>query len=119
MTGELLQALWKRYQDAWADISMEERDRLLRASVTEDVIFTSPNGEGQGRANLFTHIAAFQRQFSGAYFRSHRLTAQHSQLLSEWTMFDSDGSEFLTGHSYARFDDEEGRLQYLAGFWKL
>ncbi len=118
MTEDTLQQLWKNYQDAWADIGLAERERLLRASVTEDVVFTSPNAEGQGFANLVTHIGDFQKQFPGAYFRSNRLLEQHDQLFSEWTMFNQDGSEFLTAHSYARFNDQ-GRLNHLAGFWKL
>ncbi len=117
MTEEHLQQLWKSYQDAWADVSSTERERLLRASVSEDVVFTSPNAEGRGFGKLIAHIEDFQQQFPGAYFRSNRLLEQHSQLFSEWTMFNREGSEFLTAHSYAHFNDE-GRLKHLAGFWK-
>ncbi|WP_263381292.1 hypothetical protein [Granulicella arctica] len=118
MTEENMQQLWKNYQDAWADISLAERQRLIRASVAEDVVFTNPSTKGQGLQNLLTNIGEFQTQFPGAYFRSNRLLEQHGQLLSEWTMFNKDGSEFLTAHSYACFNDEE-RLTYLGGFWKL
>ena len=117
-TLDTLQKLWKNYQDAWADISPSERERLLRASTAEDVVFTSPNAKGQGFGNLLAHIADFQTQFPGAYFRNNRLFEQHGQLLSEWTMFNRDGSEFLTAHSYAQCNDG-GRLTHLAGFWKL
>lgn len=117
MTEINLQQLWKNYQDAWADISLEERKRLLHASVNMNVTFTSPVGKGQGYDNLVAHIANFQTQFPGAHFRSNQLFEQNSQLLSAWTMFNQDGSEFLNGHSYARLDDE-GHLVHLAGFWK-
>ena len=117
MTIETLQGMWKDYQDAWADVPAAERERLLRQSVAEDVVFTSPNAEGQGFGSLTEHIGEFQKQFPGAYFRSNKLLMQHGQMLSEWTMFNKDGSEFLTAHSYARFT-EEGRLVHLAGFWK-
>jgi hypothetical protein len=33
-------------------------------------------------------------------------------------MYNKDGSEFLTAHSYARFN-EQGLLTHLAGFWKI
>jgi hypothetical protein len=118
MTEETLQQLWKNYQDAWSDIATAERERLLRSSVAEDVVFTSPNADGRGFDELLPHIAQFQAQFPGAYFRSNRLLEQHGQLLSEWTMFNRDGSEFLTAHSYAQFS-AQGRLTFLAGFWKL
>ncbi len=117
MTEEKLQQLWKNYQDAWADISTDERERLLRASVTEDVIFTSPGANGRGFGDLLTHIAEFQQQFPGASFRSNQLLEQNNQLFSEWTLSDRGGSPLLTGHSYAQFDDG-GHLTKLAGFWK-
>ena len=116
MTLETLQQIWKTYQDAWADIAVDERERLLRQSVTDDVIFTAPPYEGQGLGNLVKHMEQFQEQVPGAHFKSNKLLTQHGQLLSEWTMYNKDGSELLTSHSYARFN-EQGRLTHLAGFW--
>ena len=116
MTNETLQQVWKTYQDAWADIAVDERERLLRQSVTDDVTFNSPLYEGQGLGNLVKHMEQFQERAPGAHFKSNKLLTQHDQLLSEWTMYKKDGSEFLTSHSYARFNDQ-GRLTHLAGFW--
>ena len=118
MTIDTLQQVWKSYQDAWADIAVADREHLLKQSVADDVIFTSPPSGGQGFANLVRHIGQFQEQFPGAYFKSNKLFTQHGQLLSEWTMYNKDGSEFLTAHSYARFN-EQGRLTHLAGFWNV
>jgi hypothetical protein len=118
MTLENLQQLWKSYQDAYADIPLVQREHLLRQSVADDVLFTSPIVEGYGLGNLLEHIAQFQKQFPGARFQSNKLFTHHGQLLSEWTMYNKDGSEFITAHSYARFD-ERGLLTHLAGFWKV
>ena len=118
MTDERLLQIWNTYQDAWADIAVSERERLLAASVTEDIVFTNPLNEGQGLGNLVTHVAGFQVQFPGAYFRTNKLLVQHGQLLAEWTMFHKDGSEFVTAHTYARFG-AQGLLSHLAGFWKV
>jgi hypothetical protein len=49
----------------------------------------------------------------GAYFKSNKLLTQHGQLLSEWTICNKDGSEFLTAQSYAR------RLTHLVDFWQV
>jgi hypothetical protein len=117
MTIDTLQEIWNSYQAAWANIAPEERERLLRQSVTDDVAFTTPTGEGQGFGTLVAHVAQFQTQFSGAYFKSNKLVSHHGQLLSEWTMFSKDGAEILTAHSYARFN-EQGLLTHLAGFWQ-
>ena len=118
MTQESLEQLWKTYQDAWADVTAEERERLLRASVTEDVVFTSPSAHGRGLSELVTHVTEFQQQFPGAYFRNEQLIEQNDQLLSSWTMFNGDDSVFAKGQSYARIS-EKGLLAHLAGFWKL
>jgi hypothetical protein len=118
MTIESLEQIWKSYQGAWADIEIVERERLLRQSVANDVVFTSPLVEGKGFGNLIAHIAQFQERFPGAYFKSNKLLSHHGQLLSEWTMYNRDGSEFLTAHSFAHFN-EQGLLTHLAGFWKI
>jgi hypothetical protein len=118
MTMKELQQLWKNYQDAWADIPVTDRERLLQQSVADDVVFTSPPNEGKGIGELVRHIGDFQTQFPGAYFKSNKLFTQHGQLLAEWTMFNKDGSEFLTAHSYAQLN-EQGLLTHLAGFWQV
>jgi hypothetical protein len=117
MTDETLLQIWNTYQDAWADVALGERERLLRQSVTEEIVYTNPLAEGAGLGNLVKHVGQFQVQFPGAHFKTNKLLVQHGQLLAEWTMFNKDGSEFLTAHSYARFN-EQGLLTHLAGFWK-
>ena len=34
-------------------------------------------------------------------------------------MVDRNNAAPINGHSYARFDEQQKRLTYLAGFWKL
>lgn len=119
MSDDALQQLWKTYQDAWSAELPAERDRLLRASLAQDVVFTSPDSDEQGIDRMAATIAAFQERLSGAYFRSTLLRQQHGQLFSAWTMFDGEDLPVVNGHSYARIDDQKGRLTYLAGFWKL
>ena len=119
MTNESLQKMWKTYQDAWSDISPEERAALLEASLAPDVAFTSPDSDERGIDRLSATIVEFQKQYNGCYFRSSLLRQQHGQLLSAWTMFDRHDTPLVNGHSYARFDEQQSRLTYLAGFWKL
>ena len=119
MTDETLQQLWKTYQDAWSAISPKERDQLLQSSLATDVAFTSPDSDERGIDRMIATIEAFQSQCAGYYFRSTLLRQQHGQMISAWTMFDGNGIPMVNGHSYARFDEQQGRLTYLAGFWKL
>jgi hypothetical protein len=115
---DTLQQLFKSYLDAYADIAADERERLLRQSVTDDVEFTGPVEDSRGFGSLVEHIGQFQKKLPGAYFKSNKLLTQHGQLLSEWTMYKKDGAEIATGHTYARFNDQS-RLTHLAGFFKV
>lgn len=117
MTGEALRTTFENYLAAFAESSTAEQERLLRLSLAEDVLFTNPGVEGRGLDNLLAHIAGFQNMFPGGYFRVNWFLHQHGQLLSEWTQYNRDGSEFVTAYSFARSNDE-GRLAHLAGFWK-
>jgi hypothetical protein len=116
MTTDSLQKIWNAYLNTYSDIAASERERLLRQSVTDDVVFTGPNEEGQGFGNLVEHIGQFQKQSPGAHFESNELLIQHGQLLSEWTLYKKDGAKIATGHTYARFN-AQGRLTHLAGFF--
>lgn len=116
MTNDMLQLTYDSYLGAYKDITVDERVRLLRQSVTEDVLFTNPNSEGQGFDRLMEHIAEFQRQRPGASFKSNKLFSHHNQFLSDWTMYDKDGSAIAAAHSYGRVNDE-GLITYLIGFF--
>jgi hypothetical protein len=116
MKIDALQQIWKAYRNAYGDVAADERQRLLRQSVTEDVVFTGPNEDDQGFGKLVGHIGQFQKKSPGARFESNNLLTQHGQLLSEWTLYKKDGAQIATGHTYARFN-EQGRLTHLAGFF--
>jgi glycosyltransferase involved in cell wall biosynthesis len=53
---EALQQTWKAYLDAYGDVAADERERLPRQSVTDDVVFTGPNEEDKGFGKLVEHI---------------------------------------------------------------
>lgn len=118
MTTDNVQQIWNDYLNAYADVAADERERLLRQSVSDDIVFTSPTGEGQGFGNLVEHISQFQKKSPGAYFKNNTFLTHHSQLLAEWTLCGKDGSAVITGHTFARLD-EQNRLVQLAGFFKV
>jgi hypothetical protein len=119
MDTDLLSQRWRAYLNAFADVSVAERERLLRESAAEDIAFSNPTGEeGHGLANLVEHVGQFQKKNPGGYFECKELLVHHGQLLSQWTMCKQDGSAIAAGHTYARFDDQ-GRLTHTAGFWKV
>jgi hypothetical protein len=115
MNSKELRQLFQGYLDAYGDDPPDERARLLKQSVTEDIVFTGPAESGQGIDNLLEHIGHFQQQLPGAYLRINRLSTQHGQLLAEWTLYKSGGAAIGSGHTYARFNNQS-RLTHLAGF---
>ena len=116
MTDSELQSIFEAYLDAFAAILPDEQERLLRSSVSEDVVYTNPGVEGRGLRNLLKHISVFQERFPGHHFRVNWFRQQHGQMLSKWTQVGHDGEDLITAHSYGRFD-ELGRIAHLAGFW--
>jgi len=117
MTDNELRTIFESYLDAFAASSPAEQERLLRASLADDVTYTNPGVDGRGLRNLLGHIAGFQTRFPGGRFRINWIRQQHGQVLSEWTQLNQDGSELVTAHSYARLNGE-GRIAHLAGFWR-
>ena len=116
MTHDKLRATFESYLDAFFEPSPTEREKLLRANVAEDIVFSNPGVDGQGVDNLLGHIVRFQERFRGGRFRINWFRQQHGQVLAEWTQFNEDGSEFITAHSYARIG-ANGRITHFAGFW--
>lgn len=116
MPNDTLQSTYNSYLEAYNDIAVTERERLLRLSVTDDIVSINPKGESQGISGLMEHIEQFQKQQPGASFKSNKLLAHHGQFLSEWTMFSKDGAALATAHSYGRFN-EQGLISYIIGFF--
>jgi hypothetical protein len=116
MTPDTIEQLWKSYLGAYADIAVAERERLLRQSVTDDIVFTSPAMEDRGFANLIEHTSHFQTQFPGAYFKVKKLLSHHGQLLSDVGLCNKEGVEFRSAQIFARFN-EQGRLTHVTGFF--
>ena len=108
---------FRTYLDAFAVTSPVERERMIRSSVAPDLAFSNPGVDGRGVDTLLAHISRFQDKFPGGRFRINWLRQQHDQVLAEWTQLNSDGSELVTAHSYARLD-ENGRIAQFAGFWE-
>jgi hypothetical protein len=116
MNTETLEQYWNAYMAAFNATADDERDRLLEQSVSDDVIFTNPGGEGNSRAGLSAHIAKFQKGNPGAYFSTDKLYPQTDKLLAIWSMHKPDGTKVATGYNFVR-PDHDGRFSYMAGFF--
>jgi hypothetical protein len=116
MSTETLEQRWSEYMAAFGTVAEDERERLLERSVSEDVIFTNPGGEGKSRAGLSAHIATFQKGNPGAYFSTEKVYAQTDKLLVVWSIYKRDGTKVATGYNFVT-PDRDGRFNYMAGFF--
>jgi hypothetical protein len=116
MTREAVEQIWNAYLQAYGNVSTEERRRLLRASVSDDVLSTNPGEETQGFESLVTHVEQFQQRLPGAYFKINKLLFHHDEVLTEWTLYKSDETPLSTAHTHGVFDDQ-GHLKKLTGFF--
>ena len=116
MNANTFEPHWTSYMTAFNATVEDERERLLEQSVSDDVIFTNPGGNGQSRDALVAHIGKFQKGNPGVYFSTEKLFAQPDKLLAIWSMYKPDGSKVATGYNFVR-SDQDGRFNYMAGFF--
>lgn len=116
MTKEAVEQIWNAYLEAYGNVSSEERRRLLRESVSDDVHSINPGEETHGFDGLVTHVEQFQQRLPGAYFKINKLLFHHEQVLTEWTLYKSDETPLRTAYTHGVFDDQ-GRLKQLTGFF--
>jgi SnoaL-like protein len=116
MTANTQEQLWNAYMDAFAAAETEERERLLKQSVSDDVVFTNPGGEGRTREGLSKHIADFRTKMPGCHFKTDRLISHHGECLAVWSMYKQDGAKVATGYNFVQFG-ADGRFSYMAGFF--
>ena len=109
---------FETYQSAWrSDISPDERQRRLQASVSEGCDYCDPGFECRGYAELLVKMDHSKSHFPGARFRVDSFLEHHRQAVANWTMFDGTGAEFVRGASHVRFGGD-GRLTHMTGFFE-
>jgi hypothetical protein len=108
--------VFEAYLAGFFETDRVKRDAIMRANIHPEVEFSNPGVAGRGIERLLEHVDAFQEKFPGGRFEINWLRQQHRQVLSEWTQFHRDGSEFISAHSYALINDA-GLIVRFAGFW--
>jgi hypothetical protein len=118
VNNEIHLQTWNAYQRAWGPVHETEREELLRASVSEDILYTDPSSQTRGLRELFARIGQSQQKFAGAYFKNDSFLEHHDQGFFLWTMYDVEGRIFVKGSSFGRFG-ADGRLVQATGFFEL
>ena len=96
--------IYDRYLAAWSPVSPEERERLLHASVVEDVLFENPTQTRRGLADLIVHLEGFQQRIPSGAFRMNNMVGWGDRALAEWQLVDVDGVPGFSGYDGVTFD---------------
>ena len=105
-----------RYLAAWNQTDPAARRALVEELFTEDVRYTDPLADVEGRAALDATIAAVQEQFPGFVFRlAGPADAHHDQVRFTWHLGPEDGEPPITGSDVA-VTDGDGRIRTVLGF---
>lgn len=107
---------WNLYMAAFKEADGTRRASLLEGSVSEDVVFTNPGGEGKSRVGLDAHIMQFRTANPGTYFSTDKIYDQRDKLLALWSMYKPDGVKVANGYNFVT-PGADGRFIYMAGFF--
>lgn len=116
MTKETAEKIWNSYLVAYSPVATADRERLLRETVSNDVLAANPGEEMQGLDVLIDHVEKFQQRLPGSYFKLNSLKFHHEQALAELTLYKADDSAMGIAYTYAVFNDQ-GRMKKLIGFF--
>ena len=96
---------YERYLFAWSNVSSADREKLLRESVIEDVIFKNPLQTRHRIPDVITHLEGFQARFPGGSFRMNNMIGWGNNAIAEWQLVEGNGMLGFSGSDILKFDD--------------
>ncbi len=105
MSDERVQT-YDRYLAAWSAIPDAERARMLRESLSEQIVFTNPQQTRCGLSEVVEHLEGFQVRSPGGSFRMNSMVGWGAYALAEWQLVDAKGSPGFSGYDVLTFDEQ-------------
>ena len=96
---------YELYLAAWSAVTDEERARMLRDSLAEDVVFSNPQQIRHGISEVIEHLEAFQNRSPGGSFRMNNMVGWADHGLAEWQLLDGEGKAGFSGYDVVSFDE--------------
>ena len=90
--------IYDLYLAAWSAIPDAERERLLRACLSDNMVFVNPQQIRRGIADVAVHLEGFQQRTPGGSFRMNNMVGWGDQALAEWQLVDAAGEGFRWSH---------------------
>jgi SnoaL-like domain len=107
--------MWEIYTSAWSEADAAKRQQLLEKSVHPDCVYTDPNIQTLGHAQLSDYMKEFQTSAPGCQFVTTKFESHHDRSLVHYDMVDGKGTVLVTGASYGMYRTD-GRLMQMVGF---
>jgi hypothetical protein len=105
-----------RYLAAWNETDPGARRTAIEDLVADDVRYTDPLVEAEGRDAFDATVAAVQEQFPGFVFRlAGPADAHHDQVRFSWEFGPAGADAPVAGFDVAVVDDD-GRIRTVLGF---
>jgi hypothetical protein len=103
------------YLSAWSAIPDDERAKLLRESLSEDIVFTNPMQTRRGWADVAVHLQGFQQRSPGGSFRMNEMLGWERHGLATWQFVDAQGKPGFWGYDVLAYDGQ-GRIESILLF---
>ena len=97
---------YQSYLSAWSAIPDIERDRLLRESVTEAIVFTNPTQTRRGVPDVIAHLREFQIRSPGGSFQMKEMLGYDTHGIATWQFVDGRGQPGFGGYDVLAFDGQ-------------
>jgi SnoaL-like domain len=106
---------YQTYLSAWSAIADIERERLLRESVTDAIVFTNPTQTRRGVPDVIAHLREFQIHSPGGSFRMIEMLGYDTHGIATWQFFDAREQPGFRGYDVLAFD-AQGRIESILMF---
>ena len=107
--------IYDLYLAAWSAILDAERERLLRACLSDNMVFVNPQQIRRGIADVAVHLEGFQQRTPGGSFRMNNMVGWGDQALAEWQLVDAAGEAGFSGYDVVTFASD-GRISNILLF---
>ncbi len=98
--------VYELYLAAWSPVSDAERARMLRESLSEQIVFSNPMQTRHGLSDVAEHLRGFQVRSPGDSFRMNNMLGWGEYALAEWQWVHAKGDAGFSGYDVLTFDEQ-------------
>ena len=108
---------WRNYAKCFATTG-DERQRLMTAHLSPDIVYRDPNTELRGHEAFAAEMTRMQAMFPDHTFEILAIDAHHRHSVARWRLLDPEGKHVTNGLSHA-IHDTDGRLADITGYYPI